>query len=200
MAIKLHLINTRVSFAKGLFTPSAAVEGGVKKFGADFILDEKSQVVRVEADGKKVKTTLEAAELAVAKEAWKANGEKMLKSLEPSKRAVRDGDAKVDKAGNPRPGYEGHTYVTAKNETRPTIVDRGRREIKAEDGTIYSGCRVTAIIELYANTTPNKKGVFASLLGVQFVEDDESFGGGRAASADEFEELSEGTDGEDFGA
>lgn len=195
--MKLHLNNVRVSFAHGLYQATAMEAGQQEKFGADFILQPDSVVLRVNADGTKTKTTLKDAELAVATEAWKANGAKVLASLEASKKAIRDGSKRVNKAGDVYEGYEGNTYVTAKSATRPLLVDQHRKPVTEEDGTIYSGCYVNAIVELYANTQPTKKGVFAGLKGVQFVKIGDAFGGGAPAASTEFDVV-EGADAADF--
>lgn len=195
--MKLHLNNVRVSFANGLYKASAMEAGQQEKFGADFILQPDSVVLRVNPDGSKAKTTLKDAELAVANDAWKGNGAKILATLEASKKAIRNGDLRVNKAGDVYEGYEGNQYVTAKSPTRPMLVDQQRQPITEADGTIYSGCYVNAIIELYANTQPTKKGVFAGLKGVQFVRDGDAFGGGAPAAADEFDVV-EGADAADF--
>lgn len=195
--MKLHLNNVRVSFASGIFTASSLEPGQPPKYGADFILDESSTVLMVKADGTKAKTTLAAAELAVADEAWKGKGAQMLKTLEASKKSIRDGDLRVNKSGDVYEGYEGRTYVTAKSPTRPLVVNTDRSPLTEDDGVIYSGCYVNAIIDLYANTQPTKKGVFAALKGVQFVRDGDAFGGGAPARADEFDAVA-GVDAADF--
>lgn len=195
--MKLHINNVRVSFANGLYKASAMEAGQQEKYGADFILQPDSTVFKVNADGSKSKTTLKDAELAVATEAWKANGAKILATLEASKKAIRNGDLRVNKAGDVYEGYAGNWYVTAKSPTRPTLVDGNRQPITEEDGTIYSGCYVNVILDLYANTQPTKKGVFAGLKAVQFVRKGDAFGGSAPASADEFDVV-EGADAVDF--
>lgn len=195
--MKVHIENARVSFANGLFVASSASPEAKKKYGADFIMDEKTKVFAV-VEGKKVAKPIKWCELEAAKVGWKANAQRMLDGLEPSKKALRDGSTRLNKAGEVYDGYDGHWYVTAKSATRPTIVNKDRSPLSEEDGVIYSGCRVNVIIEFYCNTMPNKKGVFAGLKAVQFCGDDESFGGGSPASADEFDDVSEGADAEDF--
>ena len=127
--MKLHLNNVRVSFANGLYKASAFEAGQQEKFGADFILQPDSVVLRVNADGTKTKTTIREAELAVATEAWKAQGAKVLAALEGSKKAVRDGNKRVNGAGEVYEGYEDNLYVTAKTPTRPTLVDQNRHPV-----------------------------------------------------------------------
>lgn len=197
MSIKVHINNARVSFANGLFTPTALEPTQTPKYGADFIIGPDTKVFKVTADGKKVETTLKAVELEVANEAWKGKGQQMLATLEASKKAYRDGDKRVNKAGDTYDGYEGNWYVTAKNATRPTVVGANREPVSQEDGVIYSGCYVNAIVEFYANTAPTKKGVFAALKGVQFAKDGDAFGGGSPASANEFDAVA-GAEAADF--
>lgn len=195
--MKLHLNNVRVSFANGLYKASAFEAGQQEKYGADFILQPDSVVLRVNADGSKTKTTLKDAELAVATEAWKANGAKMLASLEGSKKAIRDGDKRTNNAGEVYEGYEGAWYVTAKSITRPLLIDQARQPVTEDDGVIYSGCYVNAIVDLYANPKPATRGVFCGLKGVQFVRDGDAFGGSAPAKADEFDAV-DGADSGDF--
>lgn len=196
--MKLHLNNVRISFANGIFHATALQEGQTPKYGADFITQPDTVVLEVKPDGTKVKTTLAAAELAVANEAWKGKGAQMLKTLEASKKAIRDGDLRVNKSGDVYEGYEGNQYVTAKNTARPLVIGRDRAPLTEDDGVIYSGCIVNAIVEVYANTVPAKKGVFAALKGVQFWADADAFGGGGTARAEEFDEATEGATADDF--
>ncbi len=193
--MKIMITNARVAFAHGLFKPSAIEEGQQPKFGADFIIEDDSVVYEIKADKTKVKTTMPAAMLAVANDAWKGKGAAMLEDLEHSKKCHRKGDRRVNKAGDIYDGFEGKMYVTAKAVARPGVYDRARQPVTADDGVVYSGCYVNAIFDLYANTDPKRKGVFAGLTGVQFVKDGDSFGGGAPARADDFDDL--GADGPD---
>lgn len=187
--MKLMITNTRVAFAHGLFKASALEEGQQPKFGADFILADDSVVYEIKADKSRVKTTMKEAMLSVANEAWKGRGAEMLEDLEASKKCWRKGDRRVNKSGDVYEGFEGHTYVTAKSASRPGVYDRNKNPVSADDGVIYSGCYVNVLFDIYANTDPKKKGVFAGLTGVQFVKDGDSFGGGGAAKADDFDDL-----------
>lgn len=184
--MKLFVQNARAGFAHGLFTASA-MEGNTPKFGVDLILGPDTKVFKVDEKGVKTPITAQAAWLEVANEAWKGKGKAMLEALEPSKKSLRDGNKRLNKAGDLYDGYEDTWYITAKNAARPTTLDAARNPVTAEDGVIYSGCYVTAIIDVYANTQPTKKGVFASLKGVQFYADGDHFAGGGVASADEFD-------------
>lgn len=189
--MKVKLVNARLSYPN-LFEPTA-FENGEPKFGGDFIIEPTTQVYADFGKGM-VKTTAADVWLAVADEGWKGKGKTILDTLEGSKKSLRDGDKKLTKAGDPVDAYVGHWYITAKNKTRPLVLDRDKSPLTAADGKPYSGCYVNATIDVFANTKPAVKGVFASLKGVQFAKDGASFGGGSASTPDEFDELESGAD------
>lgn len=190
--MKLKITNCRVAFAHGLFKATAMEEGQQPKFGADFILGPEAKVFEVLADKKAVPTDMKKALLAVANETWKGKGAEMLEDLEASKKCYRNGNRRVNKSGDIYDGYEGHWYVTAKSPVRPGLFGAEGQPVTEEDGVIYSGCYVDVIFDLYGNAQPKKKGVFAGLTGVKFRADGDAFGGGRVATADDFEDISNG--------
>lgn len=186
--MEVKITNARISFAHGLFKATAMEEGQTPKFGADFILQDGAKVFK-KTDAGWVEAPIKDIMLAVANEAWKGKGAEMLGDLEASKKCYRNGDKRRNKAGDTYEGYEGCWYVTAKNATRPTVVDRNRNPVQESDGVVYSGCYVNVIFDLYAVTDPKRKGVFAGLKGVQFAKDGDAFAGGSVAKADAFDDL-----------
>lgn len=196
--MRLKVTNARIAFAHGLFKASAIEEGQQEKFGADFILEADTKVFTQKADKSWEATTMDAAMLAVANDTWKGRGKEMLADLEASKKCYRDGNKRVNKSGEVYDGYEGKKYITAKSPTRPALFDRARQPLTEADGVIYSGCYGTVIFDLYGNSQPKKKGVFAGLTGVQFVRDGDAFGGGAPSKADDFDDLGDGADANDM--
>lgn len=190
MGIKVRLENVRLGFAQQIFVASAVEEGQDPKFGCDSLLVPGSSVKK-QVDGKWVPTTMKDVLLEVANDAMKGKGSKWLDDLENSKRCYRDGDKRVNKAGDPYEGYEGVFYVTAKNKVRPLVIDQNKSPLTQQDGKPYSGCYANVNIEVYAITDPKRKGVHASLKGVQFVKDGDAFGGGAPASPDDFDTVEE---------
>jgi len=190
--MKVHLLNVRLSFPD--IWEAAAIKDGKPKFGADLIIHPDSKVLAVKENGAKVETTMEKVMSAVAKTGWKEKGERVLKGLEPSKKCYREGDRRVNDAEEVYEGYEGLMYVTAKNASRPRILDRDKTPLTEADGRPYSGCFVNAIIDVYPMKDAERKGVFATLMGVQFVKDGDNFGGGSVASEDEFDDIGEDDD------
>lgn len=193
--MKIQISNCRVSFANGLYRASAFEEGQTPKYGADFILTDRSEVFEVhrDANGKIIrkKTTMEDAMLAVANEAWKGKGKAVIDDLESSKKCYRNGDKRINASGEVYDGYAGRWYVTAKSTTRVPLFDAQGNAVTEEDGVIYSGCYVHVSFDLYANTNPKTRGIFAGLTGVRFAGDGDSFGGSAKATADDFAGLAD---------
>jgi hypothetical protein len=77
------------------------------------------------------------------------------------------------------------------------VIDRDKSPLTAEDGKPYSGCYVNCSLELWAQDNSYGKRINAQLGGVQFFKDGDAFsGGGSAADADDFDEITEGADAE----
>jgi hypothetical protein len=111
--------------------------------------------------------------------------------------ALHDGDikAKYD-------GYAGNLFINANsNESSPpTVVDQARNPLTKASGKPYPGCYVNASIEFWPQKDHPKGGsrINAQLRGIQFYKDGDSFSAGRPADADEFDDVAEGADAEDF--
>lgn len=194
--MKLKAVNVRVAFAQGLFKATALEEGQQAKFGADFIYNKNTKLFQIVPDKTVKPITMAEAMLAVAGETWKGKGAEMLEDLEASKKCYRNGNRRTNKSGEVYEGYEDSWYVTAKSPARPTLFHNaanGKIPLTEADGVIYSGCYVDVIFDLYGNSQPKKKGVFASLKGVQFREDGDAFSGGAPVTADDFGDIAEGS-------
>ena len=144
---------------------------------------------------------IKAKMLAVAKEKWKEKGDQQYKALEKGdKLALHDGDTKAQYAG-----YEGQMFINAAAQTRPTVIDGARAPLTERDGKPYAGCYVNASIEFWGQLPGKGKDgdpiparINAQLRGVQFLRDGDAFAAGRPADSDEFEEVTEGADADDF--
>lgn len=177
--MKLMLSNVRLAFPT-LFEAKTVGGEGEPAFSASFLFDAKHPA------NKQLNDAIEA----VAKEKWGAKAEAQLKALRSSgKVCLKDGDEKANYEG-----FEGNFFVSARSKSRPLVLDRDKSPLSQADGKPYAGCYVNASIEIYAQDNGFGKRINASLRGVQFVKDGDSFGGGGAASADEFDSVSEGVD------
>ena len=101
---------------------------------------------------------------------------------------LHDGEEKMEHEGF----KEGVPYISASNQTKPTVVDRdGRTLIDQASGRIYSGCHVRLYLNLWVQDNAQGKGINASLRGVQFLRDGDPIGGGTPLAIDDFDEADE---------
>jgi len=180
MSFKLK--DVRLAFPE-LWEATSFEEGGRKKFSAALLIRK---------DDPQVKAIKEALlECAVAK--WGVKGNDVARQLFKADRAaLRDGD---DESKAKYDGYEEHWYVNASNDIAPTVLDRDKSPLGQRSGRPYSGCYVNAVVEFWAQDNKYGKRLNATLMGVQFFRDGDAFAGGRAASGDDFEDLSVGDEG-----
>jgi len=161
-------VNARLSFPN-LFTASAFEPNQTPKFGAMLIVPKGSK------DHADIKTAIKAC-----------IAEKWPKGMPPGlKLCLRDGGEKAHMDGF---GDE-VVFFNATNPKRPTVVDRDRTPLSEADGKPYAGCYVLALVDFWAQDNQFGKRVNATLTGVQFVRDGDSFGGARVAAADDFDVL-----------
>ena len=179
--MQILLKNVRLAFPE-LFEASTVNGEGDPAFSACFLLAKNDSQIK----------DIKAAIGEVAKSKWGAKAEATLKTIVAGdKTALHDGDLKAEYEG-----FEGMYYVSSRNKSRPTVVDRDRTPLIQADGRPYAGCYVNAIVELWAQDNNFGKRVNASLKGVQFVRDGDRFAGGGVASEDEFDDLTEGAEAE----
>jgi hypothetical protein len=160
---EITLKNVRLSFASALFKAESVNEGD-PKFSSTFLLDKTKDRAQIDA--------IKAAIAAVKTEKWGDAASKVKKIC------LQDGEP-MDEDGVRSPkydGYAGHLFISASNSKRPSVVDRDKTQLTAEDGKPYSGCYVNAVIRLWAQDNKYGQRVNASLEAVQFFRDGESFG------------------------
>lgn len=182
---RIMLKNARLAFPN-LFEPVQVNGEGEPRYNATLLLaGDHPQLKELRA---KIK--------AVAADKWHDKGDSTLKSI-AAKDAVclHDGDTKSQ-----YDGFAGCMFVAAAAQvnSRPTVIDGQRSPVTAKDGKVYAGCYVNASIELWAQDNKWGKRVNAQLRGVQFLRDGDAFSAGRPADSDEFEDVTDGADAEDF--
>lgn len=161
----IPLKNVRLSFPS--IFKKASFKGQEGKYEATFLLDKEkhADVIKLirEEIAQKIATDLKGAKLGA------------------DKICLKDGeDVDYD-------GYAGCFSIKASNNKRPMVIDRDKTPLVEDDGKLYAGCYVNAIIELWAQNNEYGKRINANLLGVQFYADGEPFGDGVRASADDFD-------------
>jgi hypothetical protein len=166
MSIKIQ--NVRLSFPS-LFQ-KAQFDGVETKYEATFLLDK----VKHAASIKEIEEAI-AAKIASELKGAKVPGDKL---------CLRDGDeVEYD-------GYAGHMTLKASTKKRPLVLNKDKSPVTEDDGIVYSGCYVNAIVDLWVQNNNYGKRVNATLLGVQFAADGDAFtSGGSGVSVDDFDDL-----------
>lgn len=181
--MKLKLSDVRLAFP-ALFEAKTVNGEGKPAFSAVLLIDPADKQIK----------TINAAIEACAKDKWGAKAEVMLKQLRAAdKVCLHDGDLKASYEGFP-----GNLYVSARNAVRPTVLNSDKTPLVAADGKPYAGCYVNAVLDLWAQDNNFGKRINATLSGIQFLRDGDSFTGGGAASEDEFDDVSEGATADDL--
>ena len=159
---KIKISNARISFPS-LFR-KAVFNGEETKYEATFLIDKKEGAEKI--------AEINGAIKELIKDQFKGA------KIPSDKLCVKDGDT-IEYAG-----YAGNVSVKASSNSRPLVLDRDKSSLTEDDNRIYAGCRVNAVIELWAQNNNYGKRINANLLGVQFLKDDEPFADGVKASAD----------------
>jgi len=177
----IRLTNVRLSFPVLWEPKEYKVGDGNPRFSATLLIEPGS-----ENDQKIREAIRQAAEEKYGKKAeanlkqWAGNSQRY---------CYLDGNSKDYE------GYEGRWYLACHSRTRPTLVDRDRTRLVEEDGKLYGGCYVNAMVSIYAQAGENP-GIRASFTGLQFAGKGDAFGGGKPADPDDFEDLGQGADAE----
>jgi len=176
--MKIKLTNVRLSFPS-LFS-KAKFNDVETKFEATFLLHKEQQADLI----KKLESSIDK----IAAEHFKGKVPKGLKLC------IADGDEKD------YDGYENHMSFKAASNKRPTLIDRDKTPLAEEDGVLYAGCYVNAIVDFWVQDNQYGKRVNSNLLGVQFFKDGDEFGAGDttdvASDFDAFDDFEDDDDGE----
>lgn len=184
--MKIKLNKVRLSFPD-LFEAVQYQGSGPFNYGAQFLIPADSTL----------KKSIDAAIQSVAKEKWGAKAAAILTEILPDKKAC----CWIDGNRREYDGYAGNWAISAKrlqDKGAPLVLDTNKSALTAKSGRIYAGCYVNASIEIYAQDSKNGKGIRCELLAVQFDSEGDSFGGGTAPSADDFDDLAVGADAEEL--
>ena len=182
---RVLLKNVRLAFPN-LFEPTTVAGEGKPRYSATLIIP---------ADHPQL-AELQEKQAAVAKEKWRDKAPAIIRGLEKQdKMAVHDGDTK-----SKYDGFPGNYFISAaaQENAAPTVIDRDRTPLSAKSGRPYAGCFVNASIEFWSQDNSYGQRINAQLRGIQFYADGDSFSAGRPADADEFEEVTEGADADEF--
>ena len=88
--------------------------------------------------------------------------------------------------------------IKASTKSRPLLVDKDRTPVVEDDGVLYAGCYVNAVVSVYAYDVSGNKGITAALVGIQFSRDGDAFGTSKPTADALFDDLTEGSEAADF--
>lgn len=97
--------------------------------------------------------------------------------------------------------HKGTWYVLAKSKTKPSVVKnvKGKLvDVKEEDNEVYGGRNATVSISFYPFIYENKRMVCCGLHNVMIEEGGERFGAGYSSAEDDFGDLVEKDEDDDF--
>jgi len=187
--MKFILLDKRLSFPD-LFVPKAqmndAGQPGKPTYAANFLM---------EPDDPQVDELNDVID-AVILEHWGDKAKAMGAALRGADRVcLHNGDLKADKYE----AYGGMYFVTARNGTKPSILDRDKTPLTQASGRPYGGCFVNAVLDVWVQDGKGEKAkhgrrVNATLMGVQFVCDGDAFAGGPPAKPEDFPDLDVGSE------
>lgn len=171
MSKKITLKKVRLSFPS-LFKMGSFGGESTGKYEATFILDK--------SEHKEVIQTLRTEITNLMKTELKTK-------LASDRICLKDGD-EIE-----RLEFKDKMTIKAATKKRPLVIDRDKSPLSEEDGKIYAGCYVNAIVSLWVQNNSYGKRINAQLDGVQFHSDGEPFGDS-GIDVDEFDAF-----GDDFG-
>ena len=205
--MQIQIKNCRLSFAN-IFKPNTP-KSGEPKFNANGICSDATVIVVKNADG--TKTTMPHTDMPkviaqICKEKWGKEIPAAKLFTYVYARADQQVDArgpKINSDGDYYDGYEPDTMffsASRKASDAPKgilVVDQQRNRLDASAGHPVSGDYVNLIINVFAYEYEGKKGVSASLEGVQYLRKGEPFGASAATENDFDEEELDDSDADD---
>ena len=165
--------------------PKTPMGGGTPKYSVSLIIP-KSDTVTIA----KIKAAIQAA-YEEGQSKLKGNS-KFVPDLESLKTPLRDGDKerKGDEA------YKNAYFLNANSTTKPGVVDADRNPI-LDTSELYSGIIGRASINFYAFNSNGNKGIACGLNNLQKLADGTPLGG-HSRAEDDFADLDDDEDDEDF--
>ena len=165
--------------------PKVPLGGGTPKYSVSLIIP-KSDTVTVA----KIRAAIQAA-YEEGQSKLKGNS-KFVPALEDIKTPLRDGDK--DRKGDE--AYQNSWFVNANSTTKPGVVDADRQPI-LDSSELYSGIIGRASINFYAFNSSGNRGIACGLNNIHKLSDGTPLGG-HSRAEDDFADLEDEEDEEDF--
>ena len=165
--------------------PKVPLGGGTPKYSVSLIIPKFDTVTVA-----KIRAAIQAA-YEEGQSKLKGNS-KFVPALEDIKTPLRDGDK--DRKGDE--AYQNSWFVNANSTTKPGVVDADRQPI-LDSSELYSGIIGRASINFYAFNSSGNRGIACGLNNIQKLSDGTPLGG-HSRAEDDFADLEEEEDEEDF--
>ena len=165
--------------------PKTPMGGGTPKYSVSLIIP-KSDTVTIA----KIRSAIQAA-YDEGQSKLKGNS-KFVPALEDIKTPLRDGDK--ERKGDD--AYANAYFVNANSTTKPGVVDVDRNPI-LDSSELYSGIIGRASINFYAFNSNGNRGTACGLNNIQKLADGTPLGG-HSRAEDDFADLDDEDDDEDF--
>lgn len=188
MGTIVQLKNVRIAFIDELFEPGQYEGKGDFRHTATFIVEPGS------ANDKAIQAAIQAEAVT----AWGKKADAMLEDLRGDKKAFSYQKNKKDKTGEVYEGFEDRyalSGVRKQKDGSPVFLHKfldpetkKPQRLTGKEGVIYAGCYVNAKVEMWAQVG-TYRGMRCGLLGVQFSDHGDSFGGASRASDDGFDAV-----------
>jgi hypothetical protein len=182
------LKKVRLGFTKDLFEPSQFEGKGDHRFSTMFIVTPGSESDKL----------IQAAIVKEAQGVWNKKADVMLEELRGDKKNFAYQKNKRGSNGEMYEGCEGNYALSANRKQKdgaPIFMhiqkdpDTGKPKIlTGKEGIIYAGCYVNAKVEMWAQAG-KYNGMRCGLLGVQFCDHGDSFGGASRPTDDGFDSI-----------
>lgn len=180
---RVQLKDVRLSYP-ALFKAKAFGKGkdGEPAFSAEFLIPKDTSL------GKKLIDRIEDAIEEAKYKQWGDDPKKWPK-ISKDKPFWKDGDD----PDYERPETRDHMIVSSRNKKRPRVLGIDKEDIREEDGIIYGGCYVDAIVRVWAQDNDFGRRINCSLEAVRFRRDGDPFGAA-PVDPDEFEDIDDDDD------
>jgi hypothetical protein len=186
MGTIVQLKNVRIAFIDDLFEPAQYEGQGDFRHTAAFIVEPGS------ANDAAIQDAIQKEAVAL----WGKKADAFLEDMRGNKNKFSYMKNKKDKTGEVYEGFENRYALSAVRKQKdgaPIFLHKFKdpetgkaQKLTGKEGVIYAGCYVNAKVEMWAQSG-TYSGMRCGLLGVQFRDHGDSFGGASRATDDGFD-------------